>query len=255
MDIRSYNSKAWDNQVDSNNPWTIPVSPETIAAARRGDFRVLLTEQKFVPADWFPALPGLDVLCLAGSGGQQAPILAAAGANVTVLDNAPKQLARDREVAERENLALTLVEGDMADLAMFEDESFDFIFHPVSNLFVPDVRPVWREAYRVLRPGGTLLAGFMNPVFYLFDYDLAEKGEMVVRYALPYSDLENLPKERLQAYVDAGEPLEFGHTLTDQIGGQTEAGFSIVGFYEDRMRDIVISEHTPTYIATRAVKR
>ena len=63
------------------------------------------------------------------------------------------------------------IEGDMADLAAFDDESFDLVFHPCSNGFVPDVLPVWREAARVLRTGGTLLSGCINPVIYLFDPD------------------------------------------------------------------------------------
>ncbi len=41
--------------------------------------------------------------------------------------------------------------------------SFDFIFHPFSNGYVDNVLPVWREAYRVLKPGGTMIAGFINP--------------------------------------------------------------------------------------------
>ena len=104
-----------------------------------------------MPADWFPALPGLDVLCLASSGGQQAPVLAAAGAAVTVLDNSPAQLARDRLVADRDGLELATVEGDMADLSAFPNGRFGLVFHPCSNCFVPQVRPVWREAFRVLR--------------------------------------------------------------------------------------------------------
>jgi len=42
----------------------------------------------------------------------------------------------------------------MKDLAVFPVASFDLIFHPVANVFVPDVLPVWRECARVLRPGG-----------------------------------------------------------------------------------------------------
>src|SRR5205085_1973198 len=101
--------------------------------------------------DWFPPVAGLEVLCLASGGGQQGPILAAAGARVTVFDNSPNQLAQDRLVADREGLALETVRGDMADLAAFPDARFDLIVHPCSNMFVPDVRPVWREAFRVLR--------------------------------------------------------------------------------------------------------
>jgi SAM-dependent methyltransferase len=129
------------------------------------------------------------VLCLASGGGQQGPILAAAGARVTVFDNSPQQLAQDRHVARRDRADLATVEGDMRDLSAFADASFDLIVHPTSNLFVPDVRPVWRECFRVLRPGGVLLAGFCNPILYLFDQELADDGVLQVRHALPYSDL------------------------------------------------------------------
>ena len=62
MDIRSFNRAAWDKLVENGNPWTVPVSPEVIAAARRGEVSVLLTEQKPVPDEWIPSLKGLDVL-------------------------------------------------------------------------------------------------------------------------------------------------------------------------------------------------
>src|SRR4051812_572529 len=142
MDVRSYNRHAWNLQVEKGNRWTVPVSPETIAAARRGDWQVVLTPTKPVPCDWFPPLGGLDVLCLASGGGQQGPILAAAGANVTVYDNSSGQLAQDQLVADRERLVLETIEGDIADLHAFPDARFDLIFHPCSNMFVPDVRPV-----------------------------------------------------------------------------------------------------------------
>ena len=256
MSVRDYNREAWDREVERRNEWTVPVGPEVIEAARQGRWGVLLTETRPVPRDWFPDLEGADVLCLASGGGQQAPILAAAGANVTVLDNSPRQLAQDRLVAEREGLDLRTVEGDMADLSVLGDESFDLVFHPVSNLFVPEVRPVWAEAYRVLRRGGSLLAGFLNPAVYIFDLELADSsGEVRVRYALPYADATSKGEEEVAGQIERGEPLEFSHTLEDQIGGQTEAGFVIAGLYEDRHRDDPISAHMPTYIATRAIKQ
>jgi SAM-dependent methyltransferase len=257
MDIRAYNRQAWDQEVERGNPWTVPVSPATITAARRGDWQIILTPNKPVPRAWFGDLSGAGVLCLASGGGQQGPVLAAAGAHVTVLDNSPRQLAQDRFVAEREGLAIRAIEGDMADLSPFDDATFDLIVHPVSNTFVPDVRPVWAEAYRVLRPGGSLLSGFCNPVLYIFDQELLDQGELRVKHALPYSDLTSLSAEEKDRYLAAGWPLEFGHTLEDQIGGQIDAGFLIAGFYEDTVaegEDDPLSHYTPVFIATRAIK-
>ena len=250
--IRDHNRSAWDRQVESGNEWTVPVSAEVIAAARRGEWQVVLTPTRPVPREWFGDLANARVLCLASGGGQQGPILAAAGARVTVFDNSPRQLAQDRLVAEREGLDLTTVDGDMRDLSAFGDRSFDLVFHPVSNLFIPDVRPVWREAFRVLRPGGRLLAGFVNPLQYIFDWERSEKGELVVRHTVPYSDLTSLRDEERQRWIDAGEPIEFGHTLEDQIGGQVEAGFVITGFFEDVDPKHVLSRYIASFIATRS---
>jgi SAM-dependent methyltransferase len=254
MDIAAYNRHAWDRQVEKGNRWTVPVSPEVIAAARRGDWTVDLSPTKPVPRDWFPELTGLEILCLASGGGQQAPILAAAGASVTVLDASPAQLAQDRLVADREGLAVRTVRGDMADLSAFADDQFHLVFHPCSNCFVPDVRPVWREAFRVLRPGGVLLAGFCNPALFIFDDRQAEEGKLVVRHAVPYSDLTSLTDEERQRYAEKDEPLIYGHTLEDQIGGQLDAGFVLTGLYEDRDPEHPLAKFLPAYTATRAIK-
>lgn len=252
--IRAHNRAAWDREVERGNRWTLPVGPEEIAAARAGRWSVLLTEGKPVPADWFPPLAGCDVLCLASGGGQQGPILAAAGARVTAFDNSPAQLARDRLVADREHLPLTTIEGDMARLDPLADASFDLVFHPVSNVFVPDVRPVWRESFRVLRPGGILLAGFLNPDMFIFDEEAADRGELLVRHRLPYEEPRDLSPERRQQRIAEEETYAFSHSLTAQIGGQLEAGFRLTAIYEDRHSDYSPANYFPTYIATRAVK-
>jgi SAM-dependent methyltransferase len=256
-EITSHNRDAWDRQVEKGNRWTVPVSARDIDAARRGEWSVLLTPRKPVPRQWFPAMEGLRVLCLASGGGQQGPIFAAAGARVSVFDNSPRQLAQDRSVAERHGLDLDTVEGDMTELDVFDDSSFDLVFHPVANCFVPDVIPLWREAYRVLRKGGLLLAGFANPVLYLFDDDDAgHEAGLTVKHSIPYSDVENLSPEHLQQHRRDGLPLEFGHTLEDQIGGQLQAGFVLLDLYEDshHLADVAIARHIPTFMATRAMR-
>ena len=257
MDVRSFNRNAWDSQVEQGNPWTIPVSPEQIADAARSYPKILLTPTKFVPQDWFPILKDAQVLCLASGGGQQGPLMAAAGAMVTVFDNSPAQLARDRLVAEREGLSLETVEGDMRDLSAFDSQSFDLILHPVSNVFVPDIQPVWREAFRVLKPGSSLIAGFDNPIAHIFDEMAYDRGELIVRNALPYSDLDSLSPDEIETFRRSGRPLEFGHTLEQQIGGQILAGFAITGFFEDRYEAASqdpLGKYSDLFMVTRAVK-
>jgi SAM-dependent methyltransferase len=231
------------------------VTPDVIARAREGDFSILLTENIPVPLRWFPSLKGADVLCLASGGGQQGPVLAAVGARVTVFDNSPAQLKQDQLVAERESLSIRTVEGDAADLSAFADGAFDLVFNPCSTVFMPDVRAVWRECSRVLRRGGILMTGSMNPVHYIFDLYKADEGVLEVAHSIPYSDLTSIPQEDLQEHMEKGLPVEFGHSLTDLLGGQCEAGFVITDMYEDYMLDSPLQKYHPSYLATRAEKR
>jgi SAM-dependent methyltransferase len=255
MDILSYNRDAWDRCVEQNNRWTVPVTAEQVAAARRGEWSIVLTPRKPVPASWFPELDDLDVLALASGGGQQGPILAACGAHVTVLDNSPAQLAQDRMVADRDGLLLETMEGDMANLSRFQPESFDLIVQPCANLFVPDVRRVYREAFRVLRRGGAMLTGFCDPILFAIDPELEKQGIAQLEYTIPYSDVTSLTDEERRRYTDKEEPLAFGHTLEDQIGGQIAAGFVITGYYGDKhVDDEVVSRFMPCFGATRAIK-
>jgi SAM-dependent methyltransferase len=257
-DVIAHNRHAWNRYADSGDcPWSQPVDRQTIAAARRGDWQLILTPNRPVPTHWFGDVRGRRVLCLASGGGQQAPVLAAAGAHVTSFDNSDAQLARDRTVAEREGLTIRLEQGDMADLGRFDDASFDLIFHPVSNVFAPAVRPVWRECARVLRPGGRLLGGMANPAMYLFDLeDIESGGPLLVRHRLPYADVTHLSPERLRQRIERGDALEFGHSLDDLIGGQLDAGLVLAGLYEDDWSNAAspLNPYMPMFIATLAVK-
>lgn len=256
MDILSYNKEAWNKQVEGGeNGWTKPFDSEVITKARKGDFSIVLTENIPVPHEWFPPLKGADVLCLASGGGQQGPVLAALGAKVTVFDNSPAQLKQDQFVAERESLSLKTVEGDAADLSVFEDESFDLIFNPCSTVFMQDVRAVWKECSRVLRKGGILMTGSMNPIHYIFDnFKADDEGILEVKYSIPYSDVSSLSKDDLRKYTNENLPLEYGHSLTDLLGGQLEAGLVITDMYEDYKNDSPLHAYHPSYITTRAVK-
>lgn len=252
--VVNHNKKAWNRYVQKNNQWTRPVSSKVIGAARNGRWQVLLTPVKPVPRNWFSPLTGLRVLCLACGGGQQAPILAAAGAEVTVLDNSPRQLAQDRMVAKKNRLKLEIVKKSMTDLSCFADSSFDLVFNPVSNTFIPNVLPVWKEVARILKPEGILMAGFINPFVYIFDGKLWENGILKVRNKLPHCSLDELNKEQKTTFLKEKKAIEFSHTLEEQVGGQIKVGFVIDGFYEDINPNDIFAKYAPSYIATRARK-
>jgi len=256
MDILKHNRTAWNNESSANGEWSIPVGEKIIRSAREGSWEVILTPLKAVPKSWFGNLKGKRVLCLASGGGQQAPVLAAAGAQVISFDLSDMQLEKDQIVAEREDLDLTCIRGDMADLSGFSDESFDLIFHPVSNIFVPNVDVVWRECYRVLKPEGALLSGFMNPSMFLFDHEASiEEGRIEVKYKLPYVEPNSLNSDGKSSLEKSGRAIEFGHSLESQIGGQLKAGFVLSELYEDYWSDeIPLNKYCPTSIATKAVK-
>ncbi len=255
IDPVAHNRAAWDKQVADGNEWTQPVGSDVIDRARHGDWSVVLIGYEPVSRDWFPPdMHGVDILALASGGGQQVPVLAAAGANVTVFDNSPKQLEQDRFVADRDGLNIRTELGDMRNLGVFDDASFDLVFNPVSNLFCPDLAPVWRECYRVLRPGGTLLVGFLNPDIFIFDREADDmRGELVVRHKLPYSDLTHMTDAERARFVADG-PLEYSHTLTDQINGQIAAGFTLTAFAEAPHHGGLTRDYMSGYFATRATK-
>lgn len=257
FDLNEHNRKAWDEESIEGSEWCTPVGSDVIEKAKRGEVLLKLTPNRYIPTSWLENIAGKDVLCLGSGGGQQAPVLAAAGAQVTSLDISKEQLEKDLFVANREGLKLAVIRGSIEDLSDFHDATFDLIVNAVSNIFVPDVKALWKECYRILKAGGELWAGFMNPSFFLFNHKKAlEKGELTVEYKLPYSDLTSLDKDKLQNILDDIVPVIFGHTLEDQLGGQTGAGFSITGLFEDNWSDEAtpLNKYSATTIITRASK-
>ncbi len=257
FDLAKHNESAWDEESIEESQWCTPVESEVIEKARRGEIELKLTPNKLVPSSWVANIKGKDVLCVGSGGGQQAPILAAAGANVISYDISQEQLNKDLLVANREKLKLQTIKGDMSDLSPFEDESCDLIVNAVSDIFVRDIKKVWREFYRVLKPGGELFSGMMNPSFFLFDHSQAqESGKLSVKFKTPYSDFSSISEKKRKKMVSENVPLVFGHSLETLIGGQTEAGFAVIDLYEDWWSDdeTLLNKFSPTTFVTRAKK-
>jgi SAM-dependent methyltransferase len=237
--------------VEKGWEWGAAVSAEACEKARKGEWEVVLTPVKPVPKEWFPDFNGTKLLGLASGGGQQMPLFAILGAECTVMDFSDKQLENERLVSEREGYAINIVKADMTKTFPFKDNSFDVIFHPVSNCYIEDVYHVWRECFRVLKPGGVLLAGMDNGVTFLFD---SLEEPLTVANKLPFNPLKDPALMEKLSKGDDG--IQFSHTFEEQIGGQLKAGFAITGAYEDydnpAAPDAIIG--IPTYWATKALK-
>lgn len=229
-----------DNLVENNVDWTASATPEQMKAVREGQLKLKFFD-KDVPTEWLSSVKGKKVLCLAGAGGLQAPLLACAGAEVTVLDISDKMLDKDRAIAKAEDLQIRIEKGNMCDLSRFAEGSFDYILNPPSLMYVPDVRPVFQECYRVLKEGGVFIMMAPNPVNYLCDFIEDEKGgyyKAVNR--MPYCSADSDP---------SSDWIEYGHTMESYIGGLIDCGFVINGYVECQMEDI-----TELHFMTRAIK-
>lgn len=242
------NTRTIDRWCREGWEWGQALSHEDFLRAASGVIEVLLTPVKLVPLNWLGELKNKRVLALASGGGQQGPVFAAQGALVTVLDYSREQLLREQEVSRREGYEIELVRADMSQPLPFDDNSFDLIFHPVSNVYVESVEPIWKECFRVLKAGGRLLAGCDNGMNFIVDRD-----ERIVQNALPFNPLTHEAYKKELAETDSG--IQFSHTLDEQIGGQLRAGFILRDIYEDvngggRLHDLNI----PTFFATWADK-
>lgn len=248
MNYQEINSETIDRWIDEGWEWGIPISHETYIKALAGEWDVLLTPTKPVPHGWFGDIKGKKILGLASGGGQQMPIFAALGAVCTVLDYSDKQLRSEKAVSEREGYEIKIIKADMTKPLPFDDNEFDIVFHPVSNCYIEEVEPVFRECMRILKPGGRLLSGLDNGVNYFVNED-----ESRIVNTLPFNPLKN--PEQMKSIIDDDCGIQFSHTLEEQIGGQLRAGFILKDIYEDTNGAGYLHEHNiPCFFATFSIK-
>lgn len=226
-DVAAHNQKMWDRLSAAGIPYTRPqgTPPKTAAAKRR-----------FLdPNDRLAGLPlaGRRVLALAGGGGWHPILFAELGATTTVLDISARQLKTVRTLARDRGTMVRLIQGDMRDLSMFPDGSFDVVWHSHSIVFVPDADRVIAEVGRVLAPGGIYRASTMHPVTLRMYGTWSGSGwgfnqSYFADGAVPYEDATWEFKD-----VKVTAPtLEYGHRISDLINACAAAGLVIDGFWE-----------------------
>jgi SAM-dependent methyltransferase len=238
-DILRIVEQHWDREVERGCGYTVPaleLTPEMVTTFAAGRIETLPGIDDTMEPRWFLAgAPGKDILCLASGGGQQSAVFGLLGARVTSLDLSEGQLRGDRTAAEHYGYQVRAVRGDACDLSVFEGASFDLVYTPGLS-WVPDVRAVHREVYRVLRPGGLYRVSVGNPAVHTVDFEGGGAGWDGVGYRI-VDRYKGGPVLRNAAGVenmDEGEPTgDHRHLYRDSVGGLLDVGFHLRYFAED----------------------
>jgi len=233
------NAEHWDREVadgvDYTRPW-VELERGRLEKYANGSNDCPGSPYSCVyPSDVLKDVAGKKVLCLASGGGQQSAVFGLLGADATVLELCEGQLKGDRIAAEAHGYDVECVLGDMRDLSMFADGQFDIVYQAISIVFVPDVREVYREVFRVLRPNGLYRVAHVNPATVPVCFDGPDNGWDGTGYRIcePYCGGPIRMKKDGSESMSEGEPTgEYRHLLSDVFNGLVECGFEFRGLWE-----------------------
>lgn len=132
--------------------------------------------------------PQAHVLDLGCGTGKDALFFAAQGHVVTAMDFAESALAALRTMAERRDLAVTTVCGDIGAKLPFKDGTFDAVYAHLSLHYFDNAHTarVFREVHRVLKKGGLFFVKCKS-----VDDPLYGKGERVGEDMYVYEHLRH----------------------------------------------------------------
>ncbi len=234
MDQINKNNRArWNALANANVEFSRPFLEYTPELAAEYIFRYGIIKD----------VAGKKVLCLASGGGQDSAAFGLLGADITVLDLSDTQLERDRLAAAHHNLQVTAIQGDMRDLSIFPDNSFDVVWQPYSVNFVPSVESVYSEVARVLQPGGIYYMQFANPFVQSVDDEAWDgssyplnlfyvDGEDLTQY-FPHWDVSQADGSTIK--LDS--PHEFRHNLSSVLNTMAQNGFIFLHIQEYMCKD------------------
>lgn len=240
-DYLQINKQAWAQMVQTQDRLTTPANEQDFANPLRSVDAM----------GWLgKSIVGKQVLCLAAGGGRQAPLYAAAGARVTVVDLCPQMLARDHEVCRQRNLSIQALEGSMEDLSFLADGIFDVVIHPVSTCYIPDIRPVYREVARVLGDHGIYISQHKQPSSLQAGLKTTEGRYGIDLCYYRHDPLPPVSKANLVREVGA---IEYLHRWESLLGEMCRAGMVIEDlaepFHADPQANVDSFEHRSCYIA------
>lgn len=216
-EVAAANRAHWEREVKRKQGFTVP----WLDLHREAIDQYIAGQLEPVPSELFAMYPtsvlkdvaGKDVLCLAAGGGQQTAIFGLLGARVTSVDITEGQLEGDRVAAAHYGYEIRTLRADMRDLSSLAADSFDLVYQGPSMSWIPDVREVYAQVARVLRPGGLYRTAFGNPANHFLEWD----GE-AYRITQPYSERLLYPENGL---------YDYRHYMGDIFNGLIDAGLSL----------------------------
>lgn len=235
-ELATFNRERWNALVEADVIFSRPALKMDERQARQ------MIDEEGLLGD----VQGKRVLLLGGGGGQQSAAFGFLGAEVTILDLSDSQLSKDRLAATHYGYGIDIQQGDMRDLSRFADASFDIVWQPYSINFVPDVRPVFAGAARVVRPGSWYVVQWHNPFTQGVD-DETWTAEHGYSLRFPYKDgeIDSAIFKTQNWTVDTEDgkrvevegPREFRHTMRTFLNGLIDSGFAIRRFSEHNTED------------------
>jgi len=107
---------------------------------------------------------GKDILEVGCGGGQNTIVLAKWGAKSVGLDISEEQIKYARKLAKNNNVDVSFYLGNMEDLSMFENETFDIVLSSCAIGYSQDPKQVFHEVSRVLQKGGLFVFCVVHPI-------------------------------------------------------------------------------------------
>ena len=163
-------------------------------------------------------LRGKRVLELGCGGAQCSIAFAKHGAIVTGIDFSSEQLAFARRLCEREEVRVELRQGDLADLAFLQADSFDLVFSAYAFGHVEDLNRVFRQVHRVLKVGAPLVFSLPHPAYNMIDHDSDQP--LLIRRS--YFD-----KKPIDYRVNGVRFTDYPHTIADLYMGLLRASYRV----------------------------
>jgi ubiquinone/menaquinone biosynthesis C-methylase UbiE len=216
-----------------------------------------------------PLCPGEDKLQLLGDikdkniidlgcgGGQNSVALARKGGRVTAVDFSSEQIAQAENLAKEEGFSIDFRACDISDLSFSSGSRFDIALSACAISFAEDILTVFREVYRVLKPGGMFVLSDMNPLQYIVDEidggvefnETYPYEPILLKWGWEFNELKNIP--RFQHYVRsipeyANKIVESGFVVYKILEPRSTIDTPHAGFSREIMEEYpYIAKHIP----------